>query len=66
MLLSLGSTPELAEKREHNWWSDFVREMEAIGCINIRQNDDGEWEFDCPAMNLAKAKKIVAKYKARE
>jgi hypothetical protein len=70
LLAALGSSPELharnAQREEADWWSRFVREMEAIGCVNIRQAENGEWEFDCPAHAVSKAKALVAKYRARE
>lgn len=49
-----------------DWWARFVREMEAIGCANVRQNpSSGEWEFDCPPERLAQARAIVARYSVK-
>lgn len=55
------------EQEATDWWGRFIREMEALGCKNIRQNPEtGEWEFDCPAAKLKAARAIVARYATRE
>jgi hypothetical protein len=66
LLASLGSHPEMhTPPAADDWWSKFVAEMKAIGCINIRQNEQGEWDFDCPEQSIEAAKRIVARYRAR-
>lgn len=63
--LSSHASAARVEYGEAEWWGSFVREMEAIGCINIRQNADGEFDFDCPQERLEDAKRIVNRYKVQ-
>jgi hypothetical protein len=51
---------------EPDWWDRFVREMGALGCVNVRRNlTTGEFEFDCPAEKVQAARAIVKRYSVK-
>lgn len=63
LLAMMGGHTTIAPHRaEADWWERFVAEMKAIGCRNLRRNEQGEWEYDCPSEKLAEARAIVARY----